>query len=216
MIEHYMPIAIKELGRIFEIFNEKYFEGKLHIPVITVQSTKKRILGWCTLKTVWQPAIEKAMLTEEAEKKSKYEINICAQHLASPAYSISETMLHEMIHLYNVMNDISDCTNSYYHNKKFKKAAEMIGLVCDKDKKYGYGLTSLSPELKKYVEEEVKPDDKIFKYFREKERTNSGGSTTRKKRIFKYMCPKCGLEAKGKTGIHVVCKMCDKELEMEG
>lgn len=215
MIEHYMPIAIKELGRIFEVFNEKYFEDKLPTPVITVQSTKKRILGWCTVKTVWQPAIEKDMLVEEEEKKSKYEINICAQHLESPAYSIAETVLHEMTHLYNAVNDISDCTNAYYHNKKFKKAAEKIGLICDKDKKYGYGLTSLSPELKKYVEEEVKPDDKIFKYFRDKELTRSGGSTIRQKRIFKYKCPKCGLEAKGKTGIHVICKMCDKELEME-
>ena len=215
MEQPYISEALIELSRIFHLLNDKYFEGKLQDPVLTIQSTKKKILGWCTLKKVWKPTIKETTI-ETSKLKSRYEINICAQHLVSPPELLAETVLHEMIHLSNIMNDISDCTNAYYHNKRFKKAAEKIGLICEKDKKYGYGLTSLSEDLKKYIIEEIKVNADVFKYFREIELTkSSGGSDTRKKRIFKYTCPKCGLEAKGKLNIHVVCKSCNEELKME-
>lgn len=48
-----------------------------------------------------------AALTKEALEAMKkddgfYEINICAEHLARPFEQVAETLLHEMVHLYNL------------------------------------------------------------------------------------------------------------------
>ena len=64
---------------------------------------------------------------------------------------IIATLLHEMCHYFNYVNGIND-TNGNKHNKKFKKLAESVGLVVEKGKSVGYGYTSLSDELKDYVE----------------------------------------------------------------
>ena len=37
-----------------------------------------------------------------------YEINICAEHLARPFEQVAETLLHEMVHLYNLQIGVQD------------------------------------------------------------------------------------------------------------
>ena len=51
-----------------------------------------------------------------------YEINICAEHLARPFEQVAETLLHEMVHLYNLQIGVQDTSrNGTYHNKKSRK-----------------------------------------------------------------------------------------------
>ena len=56
-----------------------------------------------------------------------YEINICAEHLARPFEQVAETLLHEMVHLYNLQIGVQDTSRGgTYHNKKYKEARKSL------------------------------------------------------------------------------------------
>ena len=201
--------ALEELYRIFNILNNDKFNGELPEPVITIQKTKGRTLGHFTLDRTWRDKNN-----EESDETSYYEINIDPRWFNSrtPA-DVAETLLHEMCHYHNKVNDIKDCSGNV-HNKKFKKSAENVGLVVEKGKSVGWGYTSMSDELKIYMEEVVKPNDKAFEYFRTAP-MKAAGTGTKKKNVFKYTCPECGAEVKGKRDMIVKCGLCDLIMEME-
>ena len=127
---------------------------------------------------------------------------------------VAETLLHEMCHYYNKVNDIKDCSGNI-HNKKFKSSAERVGLVVEKGKGVGYGYTSMSEALEAYMNEVVKPNEEAFEYFRSVPMKLSGGGGTRKKTMFKYTCPDCGAEVKGKRDMTIKCGLCDVVMKME-
>ena len=202
--------ALEELYRIFDILNKDKFNGELSEPVITIQKTKGSTLGHFTLDRTWRDKNNK-----ESDEVSYYEINIDPRWFNSrtPA-DVAETLLHEMCHYYNKMNDIKDCSGNV-HNKKFKKSAENVGLIVEKGKSVGWGYTSMSDELKAYMDEVVKPNDKAFEYFRTAPTKLSGGGGGRKKNLFKYTCPECGQEVKGKRDVTIKCGLCDVVMDME-
>ena len=203
-------MALEELYRIFDILNDDKFDGELSEPVITIQKTRGNTLGHFTLNRTWRDKNN-----EEDEETSYYEINIDPRWFNSrtPA-DVAETLLHEMCHYYNKMNDIKDCSGNI-HNKKFKKSAENVGLVVERGKSVGWGYTSMSDELRAYMDEVVKPNDKAFEYFRSAPVKGSGGGGTRKKNMFKYTCPECGAEVKGKRDMTIKCGICDVVMDME-
>ena len=93
--------AIKKLEVIFDKANEKFYDNKLIRPIITIQTGKRSVLGWCSAGKRWVDS-----------DNSYYEINIVAENLARSLDDIVETMLHEMVHLYNSQHGVSDCTSS--------------------------------------------------------------------------------------------------------
>lgn len=202
--------ALEELYRIFGILNRDKFNGELTEPVITIQKTKGRTLGHFTVDRTWRDKNN-----EESEETSYYEINVDPRWFNSrtPA-DVAETLLHEMCHYYNKMNDIKDCSGNV-HNKKFKASAEKVGLVVEKGNGVGYGYTSMSEALKAYMDEVVKPNEEAFEYFRSTPMKPSGGGGTRKKNMFKYTCPECGQEVKGKRDMTIKCGLCDVVMKME-
>lgn len=204
-------IALEELYRIFAILNKDKFDGELPEPVITIQKTRMNAYGWFTPDRTWRDKNN-----EESDETSYNEINIDPRwfNTRTPA-DIAETLLHEMCHYYNKMNGIKDC-NGQVHNKKFKRVAEDVGLVVEKGKSVGFGYTSMSDELKTYMEEVVKPNEKAFEYFRTAPiKMSGGGSGGRKKNVFKYTCPECGQEVKAKRDATIKCGVCDVVMNME-
>lgn len=203
-------MALEELYRIFNILNEDKFGGELSEPVITIQKTRGRTLGHFTVDRVW---VDKN--NEEDEETSYYEINVDPRwfNTRTPA-DVAETLLHEMCHYYNKMNDIKDCSGNV-HNKKFKSSAEKVGLIVEKGKGVGYGYTSMSDELRAYMEEVVKPNETAFEYFRSVPVKLFGTGGGRKKSTFKYTCPECGAEVKGKRDMTIKCGICDVVMKME-
>lgn len=201
--------ALEELYRIFGILNRDKFNGELTEPVITIQKTRGRTLGHFTLSKVWKDKND-----EESEESAYYEINVDPRWFDSrtPA-DVAETLLHEMCHYYNKVNNIKDCSGNV-HNKKFKASAEKVGLIVERGKSVGWGYTSMSDELKIYMDEVVKPNEEAFEYFRSVPMKSSSGGG-RKKSIFKYTCPECGQEAKGKRDVIIKCGLCDVVMEME-
>lgn len=203
-------IALEELYRMFAILNRDKFGGELSEPVITIQKTRGATLGHFTLSKVWKDKND-----EESEENAYYEINVDPRWFNSrtPA-DVAETLLHEMCHYHNKVNDIKDCSGNV-HNKKFKASAERVGLVVEKGKGVGYGYTSMSDALKDYMEEVVKPSEEAFEYFRSAPIKAAGTGGARKKNLFRYTCPNCGQEVKGKRDAIIKCGRCDVVMEME-
>ena len=202
--------ALEELYRIFAILNRDKFNDELTEPVITIQKTRGMVLGHFTVDRVWQNKND-----TEHDENAYYEINIDPRWFCKrSSEEVVETLLHEMCHYANKMSDIKDC-NGNIHNKKFKTLAESVGLIVEKDKSVGWGYTSLSDELKEYIEKEIKPDAKAFEYFRSVVNKGDGIKIPKKKSIFKYTCPDCDQTAKGKRDITIKCGLCDVVMEME-
>ena len=172
MKEASLKPVIEKLENLFSKFNEKFYNGELQTPVITVSpDTTKGAYGWCTAWKAWSVGEQKkvtdlATLTKEALEAMKkddgfYEINICAEHLARPFEQVAETLLHEMVHLYNLQIGIQDTSRGgTNHNKKYKEAAEQHGLTVEKDAKYGWTKTSLNDEAKAFIQHQKAQNQK--------------------------------------------------------
>jgi hypothetical protein len=217
MAEQSLKPIIDKLENLFSKFNEKFYGGELQKPIITVSpDTTKGAYGWCTSWKVWsnkEPKAISEMKPEEVEAMKNegfYEINLCAEHLARPFEHVAETLLHEMVHLYNLQVGVQDTSRSgTYHNKKYKEAAEQHGLTVEKDAKYGWTRTKLNPEAKAFVDS---LQDKKFQLFRKPELKLPGASKT-KQSTRKYVCPGCGCIIRATKEVHVICGDCQMEFE---
>lgn len=148
----------QELYRAFDYFNKRFADGELPKAVITIQEAgRKNALGWFG-NGFWK---------DDVASVSVPEINISAEHLDRDAFGILETLLHEMAHLKNAVNDIRDCTSGQYHNKHFKKAAEEFGLIVKRTCSRGYAFTKLGSEAEEAIKE-LKPKKETFKGLRRK------------------------------------------------
>ena len=219
-----LNIIIHNLESLFSKFNRRYFENELQKPIITVSpDTTSGAYGWCTGWKAWQEKgkenkntvdISKAATPDDLKKEEPgfYEINICAEHLASPFLEICETLLHEMIHLFNLQKGVQDTSRAgKYHNKKFKEAAEEHGLEVEKDAKYGYCRTKLT-ETTKYWIEQTCNDENYFNIYRSK---MVKLSIPKKQSTRKYVCPECGVIVRATKEVRIICADCDVELVEE-
>lgn len=94
--------VIEKLESLFSSFNQKFYNGELQTPVITVSpDTTKGAYGWCTSWKAWSN-LDPDSKTTDISQMSKadldamqnegfYEINICAEHLARPFEQVAET-----------------------------------------------------------------------------------------------------------------------------
>jgi predicted RNA-binding Zn-ribbon protein involved in translation (DUF1610 family) len=212
------------LDELFVIFNFKFFRGDLKKPVITVQSNRSHgmvMKGWCTTKKMW-------LQTDTQEEY--YEIAVCPEFFDLGVLEIAATFLHELVHLYNLQNEIKDVSRGgYYHNREFKKRAEECGMYCDKVLEYGWTRTSLKPETREYVED-LNIDRKAFNLIRKKafmllppetdDGSRGNGGTAQadplpRQSYRKYVCPSCGMAVRATRDVNVKCGDCDETMEKE-
>ena len=207
--EQSLKPVIDKLENLFSKFNEKFYGGELQKPVITVSpDTTKGAYGWCTSWRAWSNKDPEEV--EAMKNEGFYEINICAEYLSRPFDKVAETLLHEMVHLWNLQQGVQDTSRSgTYHNKKYKEAAEQHGLSVEKDAKYGWTKTKLSPEAKAFVDG---LQDRKFQLFRKKELKFSGSSKT-KQSTRKYVCPGCGCIIRATKEVNVICGDCEMKFE---
>ena len=215
MAERSLKPVIEKLEKLFSMFNQRFYNGELQTPVITISpDTTKGAYGWCTAWRAWTDKEPKSfvdMTPEELETLKTdgyYEINFCAEHIARNFEEIAETMLHEMVHLYNLQIGVQDTSrNGFYHNKKYADAATVHGLEVEKTKKYGYSKTTLNEEAKNYVSG---LSDKKFELYRRSAPKVSGGSKA-KSSSRKYVCPNCGCIIRATKEVHIICGECEVE-----
>ena len=113
--------AAGQLEKMFRALNTRFFDGKLPEPVITLKKTPGAY-GHITCGKTWTAGTEQ-----------RHEINISTATLDRPIEETTATLLHEMCHLYNMVNGIKDTSGSAnaYHNKRLKETAESHGLIIE-------------------------------------------------------------------------------------
>lgn len=209
-----MSETITKLEALFDKLNKHYFEGKLPRPIITVQSTP-RAYGHCTTKEIWRASAP----TESEDKKpvdGKYEINLGAEYINRPIANTAATLVHEMVHLYCLVNEIADtCQRGRYHNKTFKEEAEKRDLHIEYDRTIGYSVTSPTEALENNLKSwgflegfklaRVNPMSLISIG----KATGTGAAAPRNK-SHKYVCPCCGQTVRSTSDLNIICGICEE------
>lgn len=187
--------AVKTLEELFDQFNEYLFNNEVEKPIITISpDTTGGAYGWCTTHKIWK-----------SDEEDYYEINICAEHLNRPIKEVCATLIHEMVHLYNIGNNIKDTSaNGRYHNKKFKETAEAHGLIIEKVPSYGWTKTSLQASTSDWIDENVTITG--FNLARAKKAKKA--ATKSKYRY--YMCPCCNVKFYTVAVINATCEDCNE------
>ena len=202
-----MENVIRELRKMFSEFNIKYFDGELKEPMIVVQThgQKRSTLGWCSVHQIW---------SGEKEDEKEYEITICAEYLDRTFYEICGTLQHEMVHLYNIYNNIKDVNaNGKTHNIKFKEQAEKRGLHIEKADKIGWSVTTLTNEMRNFVDS-LDIDKSVFSWKRTV--VVAPKKTKNPSEKHKYVCPECNSRFESKKKINAMCEDCNIAFEEEG
>lgn len=189
--------SIQELYRMFDYFNQQLYNSELKTPIITIAS-KRNALGWCSVAKVWKD-----------DSQQYYEIGITAEFLNRTYDEIAETLMHEMVHLYNFQNDVKDCSGQI-HNKKFKAEAERRFLVVSKMGRYGWAQTDLSDFLKEIISDFNKNESAFSIYRTTKEKPKEPPA-----KPFRYTCPKCEAKVSSKDEVSVICKVCNMDFELK-
>ena len=200
--ERYLD-TIKWLGKLYNYFNDQFFNGELVRPVITVQTDERnRAYGWFTLRKVWKENVD----------DGEYEINMSAQYLNRSAYEIAGTLLHEICHHYAKVNNMQDCSRSgLYHNKVFKKVAENHGLTVVNERGIGWARTSLTDDTKSLVDVflELYPMNLIYRD------APSKGCRVKTSSTRKYLCPCCGNSVRATKEVNIMCADCNEFMRVE-
>lgn len=194
------------LNKIFDLLNERFFENELSRPTITIQSTPRAYGHFTTRSDTWISA-----------SGESHEINIGAGTLSRPIEDVVATLLHEMVHYYNHVNGVQDCSRGgTYHNKRFRDAATVRGLKVEHDAKYGWTLTSPGEDLLDFVVENDLTDILITRNdLHYPATTTTGGhiggnmkAPPKKSSSRKYVCPCCGISVRATKIVQIACLNC--------
>ncbi len=199
------------LNKIFDLLNAEFFEGALSRPTITIQSTPKAYGHFSLRADTW---VSKVGAT--------HEINIGAGTLARPIEEVAATLLHEMVHYWNCVSGIQDCSRGgTYHNRRFKDAAESHGLTVQHSEKYGWSHTSPSDVLLDFVLLNDLTDILINR--NEYSGFQIGGTGThsgtpigiavpKRSSSRKYLCPCCGMSIHATREVNIGCLDCGEKM----
>jgi len=201
------------LEKIFRALNQDFFGGELEEPIITIQSTP-RAYGHVTIAKTWK-----------RKDDWRHELNIGAETLDRPIEHVAATMMHEMVHLYNIAHEVQDCSRGgAYHNKKFKAEAERRGLVIECHPTYGWTITEPSERLIDYIIEQGWTEVHMNRGGGDWTPPKNGGSKAgeggtkdgRKKpkrsSTRKLVCPCCGQSVRATKTVNILCGDCMEKM----
>lgn len=209
-----------ELHKAFNFINNRFYNNELPMPAITIQSSGKRMaMGWCTTAPVWG---------DKEGNQKMYEINLSAEYIDVSFIETMDTLMHEMVHLYNLVNKVQDVSRGgTYHNKAFRDRALKCGFVHPEpkpDKKYGYSFVKLSPATVAILNE-LDINQSVFSigrkshdYYKRLENGEEGNETesTSKTKGFRWVCPNCKMILRSsKPDLNIICGDCDERLIQE-
>lgn len=202
------------LEKIFRALNTQFFAGEeVQEPIITIQNTPNAY-GHVTVGKTWS-----------VKDEHRHELNIGAGTLNRPIENICATMLHEMVHLYNIEHGVQDCSRGgTYHNKKFKEEAERRGLIIEHHDKYGWTITSPADALLEYILEQGWTEIDINRgTLGTRGATGTGapqGGTQAgadkapkpKSSTRKLQCPKCRCSVRATKTVRIMCMDCMEQM----
>ena len=201
------------LNKIFDLLNEEFFESALSRPTITIQSTPKAYGHFSLRDDTWI-----------SKNGMSHEINIGAGTLSRPIENVCATLLHEMVHYYNHIHGVQDCSRgNTYHNKRFKTAAEQRGLCVEHSDKYGWSHTSPGDELLQFCLDNDLSDILLNRNEFGGYRVTGTGThapatptvTRRPSSTRKYICPYCGNSVRATKNVNIGCLDCGVQMLLE-
>lgn len=201
------------LEKMFRALNQDFFGGELEEPIITIQSTP-RVYGHVTIGKTWK-----------RKEDWRHELNLGAETLERPIEAITATMVHEMVHLYNIAHEIQDCSRGgLYHNKRFRDEAERRGLVISHHEKYGWSTTEPSEKLIDYIIGQGWTEIAMNRGYGWTPPPSAGGKAgaggqgagtapPKKSSTRKYICPKCGQRIRATKTVNIICGDCMEQMQ---
>lgn len=199
------------LVKIFKGINEEYFDNKLEIPTITIQSSVGAY-GHVSVQKIWH-----------TNEFATHELNLSADYLNRPIDETVATLIHEACHLYALQNGIKDTSNrGVYHNKRFKDIAENIGhLHIEKHNKYGWTVTYPTEDTLDFIIHYGFEDIQLVRGS-QYTFTSGGGAmagnggvkppkTRKPSSTRKYICPCCGNSFRATKQLNVICMDCNEQ-----
>ena len=214
---------ITALENSFDWLNNRFYDGKLNRPVITMSEGKDRYRGWFWAGTKENPDAGKIWHTKDGTQSTN-ELNVCSDSLDRSFEEIVDTLCHEMVHCYNDMEHVQDCARSgSRHNKKFKEAAEAHGMKWNPPvegdessqadfKRVGFSRVSLKDEHKTEVYKGLNELKEALVIYRDKTCTGNK-KPTKKSSVIKYICPCCGNSVRATKEVKIMCMDCDQPME---
>jgi len=196
------------LEKGFKFLSDKFYDNTLNEDntIITIQSKgKTNSYGWCTCDKSWYNG---KYYNEEEKIPKYYEINISAEHLNRGIINNMETLLHEMVHLDNILHNINDCSKKQFHNENFKKGAEKVGLIVTKIKQFGYAQTSLCKELIDDINLFISSNNINAEIFNIARIDKEVKKVTRTNKKIKMICSGCGNIVSCDDEINITCVDC--------
>lgn len=200
------------LEKIFRTLNANYFDGLIEEPIITIQSTP-RAYGHVTVGKAWH----------RTDGEERHELNLGAGTLDRPIENVVATVLHEMVHLFCLKNDIKDTSRGgTYHNKRFKGEAEKRDLHIEYDSRIGWSVTHPTEKLIDFIIEQGWADIRMgrtegFMFRGPGGGNKSGGETDggepKKSSTRKYVCPKCGQSVRATKVVNIICGDCMETMQ---
>lgn len=203
------------LNKIFDLLNSRFFESELSRPTITIQSTPKAYGHFSLRDDTWI-----------SKNGCSHEINIGAGTFARPIESVCATLLHEMVHYYNYIHGVKDCSRgNTYHNQRFKRAAELRGLLLTHSPQYGWSHTAPADELLQFVLDNDLTDILINRneatVFQipgtgtHQIPTDSPTLIRKPSSTRKYICPLCGISVRATKEVRIACVNCGNVVMVE-
>lgn len=197
-------LLLNELYKAFLLFNDRFYSNCLPEPSITIQGkgNSKNIMGYCTQKKVWLDTINSV---------NKYEIAIIGEYLNLGMNTTISTLLHEMVHLHCLVNDVKEVSrNGTYHNKKFKQIAEAHGLIVEKAKGVGWSDDTLAPDTEDFITNSNLNEEPFSLIRLDPSQLIDVNSDSPDKKIsrsqrLKYKCPLCGDSVVANKEVFIIC-----------
>lgn len=201
------------LEKIFRALNRDFFGGELEEPIITIQSTP-RAYGHVTVAKIWK-----------RKEDWRHELNLGAETLNRPIEEVVATMLHEIVHLYNLAHGVQDCSRGgSYHNRKFKEEAERRGLSIQHHEKYGWTITEATEETIEYIIRQGWDEVQINRGGGIWTPPANGGSKAgdpsgqapkppKKSSTRKLVCPCCGNSVRATKTVRIMCMDCNEQMQ---
>ena len=202
------------LNKVFDLLNAEFFESELSRPTITILSTPKAYGHFSLREDTWVSKLG-----------GTHEINIGAGTLSRPIEEVAATLLHEMVHYYNHVRGVQDCSRgNTYHNRKFRDAALAHGLIVDHHDKYGWTITSPSDDLLQFCLDNDLNDILINRneFCGIRVPVGGTGSATgipvppRTSSTRKYICPCCGNSVRATKNVNIGCLDCAEQMVLAG
>ena len=206
-IESQAPIIL-ELERCVQWAYKQYAGDRMDLPAVTVSIQtrgKKATLG-----------IFKAEGFHTKEGAPVHEIIVTSEHLFEDVYKVLGTIVHETVHLFNHDIGEKDCSKGGRHNEVFRDRALEWGLnVPDPVDSKGWAYTNVDIELQRLLETKFKPDESVFRIF--KEQAEVKPKTTPVKKIRPWIC-KCPVTLQVAVGVELraECQSCNSEFKLKG